>query len=263
MRIFGIDEPTARDLVATVPRRVKRGVPRVQADNIANALRGLGAEVDVRATSSAHTSASRAKISLSNVAPLTPPSSGIELAFEPGKPARAAPRPTPTPPPEAVAPITKPTSTLSPLLLRVGIGLGFVVLSLGVRMAWRHARTPSEAELAATEEADTADSIAAGIPVETFLTRSHVSLGTDVDRNQRFATDLRGLGATRVLVTDVIQLNNTAVGTRLVVMLPPSPNARRAIAEAVARFYANGEPIERRDVELPDPSEAYVLVDLE
>lgn len=48
-RWFGIDEGRARRILATLPRVVRHGVPLIEAEEMAAALRILGAKVDVRA----------------------------------------------------------------------------------------------------------------------------------------------------------------------------------------------------------------------
>jgi hypothetical protein len=265
MRIFGIDEHTARDLCETAPRRVKRGVPRAHADSIANALQSIGAKVEVRATQGAHTSASRAKISLTHLAPLEEKTSGLELAFEPSKatrPAARAPLPTPAPV-QQPAPVASSAPSWTPWLMRLGTGLVIAFIGMGVRMAFRAARAPSEADQVTMEAQETAASVASGVPLNSFLARRGASLGVDTDRNRALTVELMRLGATRLLVTDVIPMGNHEVATRLIVELPASQTVRRAIAQAIARFYAHGERVEPGDVEMPSPSDASVFVDFE
>jgi hypothetical protein len=48
-RWFGIDEARAKRILATLPRVVRHGVPALEAEEMAAALRILGAKVDVRA----------------------------------------------------------------------------------------------------------------------------------------------------------------------------------------------------------------------
>jgi hypothetical protein len=147
--------------------------------------------------------------------------------------------------------------------MRLGMGLVIAFIGMGVRMAFRAARAPSEADLVAMEAQETAASVASGVPLNSFLARRGASLGVDTDRNRALTVELMRLGATRLLVTDVIPMGNHEVAARLIVELPASQTVRRAIAQAIARFYAHGERVEPGDVEMPSPSDASVFVDFE
>ena len=47
-RVFGIDEETAKRLVQRLPKAVKRGADPAEAEKFAQALRSIGAKVEVR-----------------------------------------------------------------------------------------------------------------------------------------------------------------------------------------------------------------------
>ncbi|MBN8615482.1 MAG: hypothetical protein J0L92_33110, partial [Deltaproteobacteria bacterium] len=217
-------------------------------------------------------------------------SGGLELAFDPDAERARAPKPTPrvsidprslppVAPPEAPPPTAPQASsgwsmpTLSfglPGWVRglgcfSGLSLLFFVLRMG-RCAWAFSGAvvpPSPAEIEAMQAENEAAMLAGAVPLEAFLARPAAMLGRDVDRNRGFATRLRTLGATRVLVADVARVSGGELGLTLVVELPESVAARRQIATEIERYYANGMPVEAGDVAVPEPGERYEVVDLE
>jgi hypothetical protein len=356
-RVFGIDEARANAICQTIPRAVRRNAPPRDADEIAAALRAIGAKVELRphkgdargsapgaprpaprasspgqlrpdahvsgslpmpvldARGSAPGMAAPMRTAQSSGAGLPVPSfdaaapevgkkpsasldpfdesssgGGLELAFDPEAERARAPKPAPragveprslapiAPAEEPVAATPEKSSGWSMPSLSFGLpgwvrGLGcfsglsllFFVLRMA-RCAWAFsdaAVPPSPAEIEAMRAENEAAMLAGAMPLEAFLARPAAMLGRDVDRNRGFATRLRTLGATRVLVTDIARVSGGDLGLTLVVELPDNDAARHQIATEIERYYANGMPVEAGDVAVPEPGERYEVVDLE
>lgn len=73
VRIFGVDEATAHQLVASTPQAVKRGASRVEADRIERALVSIGGRVELRPVPGAAATPSPAPLPASALAPAPGP----------------------------------------------------------------------------------------------------------------------------------------------------------------------------------------------
>lgn len=111
-RVFGIDQDTAKRLIQRLPKAVKRGVSEEEAAHFANALRAIGAKVEVRASTAQAQGAGQPQ------APAPAPRTRQATASYDSAPRAAPAAPQPVAP-QAAAPVAvQPVATSQPVAVQ-------------------------------------------------------------------------------------------------------------------------------------------------